>query len=857
MIQSKRPSEPAWRDVYTYSKLPSSLAHLEELAYNLWWVWNQDAQELFEELNPTVWNTSGGNPVKVLSSLKQKRLEEISTDNEYLQRLEKTYSRFRQYMDQPMRNDAPSVAYFSMEYGLTNVLKIYSGGLGVLAGDYMKEASDSLVDMVGVGFLYRQGYFDQVITNDGQQVAEYTPANFKEIPVTQEYNADGTPIVLEVPFKTHTVYAHIWRVDVGRVPLYLLDTDLPQNSQWDRSITYQLYGGDWENRMKQEYLLGIGGILALQKLGIEKKIYHLNEGHASFINVQRLVHYVEQKGMTFDEALEVVRASSLYTVHTPVPAGHDYFDEQLFAKYMDHFPARLGISFQEFIDMGRENPGSHDKFSMSVFALNTCQEANGVSELHGSVSQRMFAPVWKGFLPEELHVGFVTNGVHMPTWAADEWKQLFSSRVSEKIVQEQDKVETWSHIRKIPDAEIWNLRKQMKERLVQYLSKTYEATVKKGDRDPTPLMRFIDDLNPNALLVGFGRRFATYKRAHLLFTDLERLAELVNNPERPVQFIFTGKAHPADGGGQGLIKHIFEIAKRPEFKGKILFLQNYDIRVAQHLIAGVDVWLNTPTRPLEASGTSGMKAVMNGALNFSVLDGWWYEGYTKGGGWALTDKRTFQDQNLQDQLDATTIYKTFEDEIIPLYFDRSEETDFSPGWVEMIKTSMHEILPRFTMKRMIEDYIRKFYNPLAKRHSEITKDGNAGVHQLVEWKKSVAENWDRLETIEMTLDTENCKTSSFCVGEKFRGKLVLDLHELQTDLSVKLVVASTDTQGIEHFDTEYPFTLIKQEGTRRTYEVVQDIDNPGSQKIAVRVTPSHPLLPHAMDFAYLYWVPVY
>ncbi|MDO5036390.1 MAG: alpha-glucan family phosphorylase [Porphyromonas sp.] len=857
MIQSKSPSQPTWRDIYTYSKLPSSLANLDELAHNLWWVWNLDAQQLFEELNPEVWHTSNGNPVKVLASLTQTRLKEISVDESYLARLRDVYARFQAYMKEPMRTDAPSVAYFSMEYGLTNVLKIYSGGLGVLAGDYMKEASDSLVDMVGVGFLYRQGYFDQVITKDGQQLAEYTPANFKEIPVTQETNEDGTPLVLTVPFRSHVVYCHIWRVDVGRVRLYLLDSDLPQNSEWDRYITYQLYGGDWENRMKQEYLLGIGGMLALKKLGIKQEIYHLNEGHASFINVQRLAQYVEEEGMSFDEALEVVRASSLYTVHTPVPAGHDYFDEQLFTKYLGHFPDRLGITPQEFIDMGRENPGSHEKFSMSVFALNTCQEANGVSELHGKVSQNMFAPVWKGFLPEELHVGFVTNGVHLPTWAADSWKTFYTTYIASDILHHQADGEMWKKAHDLPDEEVWNMRMAVKKRLLHFLEDSVHHNIRKEDVDPSTLMSIADDLNPDALLVGFGRRFATYKRAHLLFTDLNRLSQIVNNPDRPVQFIFTGKAHPADGGGQGLIKHIIEISKCPEFKGKILFLQNYDIRVAQNLIAGVDVWLNTPTRPLEASGTSGMKAVMNGALNFSVLDGWWYEGYVPGGGWALTDKRTYQDQSLQDQLDAATIYKIFEEEIIPLYFDRTENPNYSVGWVRDIKTSIAEILPRFTMKRMIEDYIRKFYVPLAERHRHITRDNYADVHEIIAWKKHVTEKWGSLEVIDVNLETENHNPVNFRVGEQIKVTLQADLHELESDLCVELMVASTNTDGSDRLDAKYQLQLVAQEGSRRTYQLVHDIDKPGSQKVALRIVPTHPLLPHAMDFAHNKWVPLY
>lgn len=857
MIQSKRGNVPVWNDVYTHAKLPSSLHKLEILANNLWWVWTSEARKLFLEIDPEMWEHSKGNPLEVLTNLTSKRQEELSSDQEFINKLNKAYERFEAYMSQPMRSDAPSVAYFSMEYGLTNVVKIYSGGLGVLAGDYLKEASDSLVDMVGVGFLYKYGYFDQTITADGTQVAEYKTQDFNKVPVTQLHNDDGTPMILEVPFKEHTVYSYIWRVDVGRVPLYLLDTDVPLNSDWDKSITYQLYGGDWENRMKQEYLLGIGGILLLDKLGINQKIYHCNEGHAAFINIQRMATLIEREGMDFNHALEIVKSSSLYTVHTPVPAGHDYFDEGLFSKYMSHFADKLNISFQELIDLGRENPGSSEKFSMSVLALNTCQEANGVSWLHGKVSQRMFAPVWKGYFPEELHVGYVTNGVHTPTWTATEWIPFLHKYVSQDFLKVQADQEAMKGINNAPDSEIWEMRKAMKARLMRHLKTSYQASLAKENQDPSRALELLDSLNPDGLLIGFGRRFATYKRAHLLFTDLERLERIVNDPDHPVQFIFTGKAHPADGGGQGLIKHIIDVSKMPQFQGKILFLENYDIRVARRLIAGVDVWLNTPTRPLEASGTSGMKAVMNGVLNFSVLDGWWYEGYVPGGGWALTEKRTYKDQSLQDKLDAATIYKVLEDEIIPLYYDRTEGKEYSTGWVQMIKKSMSDIFPRFTMKRMIDDYIERFYNPLGKRTDLIKQDNYKLVDDLVNWKHHVAMNWDKLEIVEVSSNKET-NHHIFEVGEEFTSQVTLDMHELNTDLIVEVVITEVDLESNEtRHIANVPYTLTESNGTRRTYILDRKIDSPGTHKVAIRIAPTHPLLAHPMDFAYVRWVPIF
>ena len=464
-IKANNANNPIWKEVYSHSKLPQQLAPLHEIATNLWWVWNYEGAKLFGKIDAELWKSSEGNPVVLLQNLSYQRMEEIINDKALMDEIDRVYKAFKEYMSVKPDKAKPSVAYFSMEYGLTNVLKIYSGGLGVLAGDYLKEASDSNVDMCAVGFLYRYGYFTQSLSMDGQQIANYEPQNFNTLPLEQVTQSNGEPMVLEVPYPGRVVYAYIWKVNVGRVPLYLMDTDIPMNSEWDRSITHQLYGGDWENRMKQEYLLGIGGIMMLNKLGIKKQIYHCNEGHAALINAQRLVDYIQKDGLSFNQALEVVRASALYTVHTPVPAGHDYFDEGLFGRYMGEFPGKLGISWQEFIDMGRENPGSNEKFSMSVFALNTCQEANGVSWLHGKVSQRMFAPVWKGYFPDELHVGYVTNGVHMPTWASTEVKKFYAEKFDENFFFDQSNEKIWEAIQNVPDDEIWELRKTLKRKL--------------------------------------------------------------------------------------------------------------------------------------------------------------------------------------------------------------------------------------------------------------------------------------------------------------------------------------------------------------------------------------------------------
>ena len=556
-IKADYVNAPQWRQLTVKSTLPEELKCLDEIAHNLWWVWNYEARDLFRDLDPELYHDVKHNPVLLLERLSFARKEEILKDKALMKRIGEVYKLFRAYMDVEPDKKRPSVAYFSMEYGMHSALKIYSGGLGMLAGDYLKEASDSNVDMCAIGFLYRFGYFTQSLSMDGQQIAKYEAQNFTSLPIERVLDKDGNPLVVDVPYTNYLVHAYIWVVNVGRIKLYLLDTDNEMNSEFDKPITHSLYGGDWENRLKQEILLGIGGVLTLKKLGIKKEIYHCNEGHAALCNLQRLCDYIEE-GLTFNQAMELVRASGLYTVHTPVPAGHDYFDEGLFGKYMGGYPQKLGITWDEFIGMGRTNPDDHsEKFCMSTFACNTCQEVNGVSKLHGWVSQKMFAGIWSGYYPEENHVGYVTNGVHFPTWAATEWRKLYAKYFDKNFMFDQSNQKIWEAIYNVPDEEIWATRKALKEKLFDYISVQFQETWLKNQGDPARVVKLVERFNPNALVIGFCRRFATYKRAHLLFTDLDRLSRIVNNPERPVVFLFAGKAHPADGAGQGLIKRIF------------------------------------------------------------------------------------------------------------------------------------------------------------------------------------------------------------------------------------------------------------------------------------------------------------
>lgn len=854
IIQTSNTNNPVWRDVHVHSVLPKELLPLEEIAHNIWWTWSDEAKDVFNLLDIEEYEKHDKNPVALLQNLKTERVEEIINDKALLERIDNVYQTYRDYMNVPFNKERPSIAYFSMEYGLSHVLKIYSGGLGVLAGDYLKEASDSRVDMTAVGFLYRQGYFTQTLSMDGQQIANYEQQNFGNIPIAPVMDSNGVQMVLEVPFHDRIVYANIWKVSVGRINLYLMDTDLELNSDYDRFITYQLYGGDWENRMKQEFLLGVGGIILLKKLGIKKDVYHMNEGHAALINAQRLLDHINEDKLSFNEAMEVVRTSSLYTVHTPVPAGHDYFEEGLIHKYMGPLVDRIGIPWQQFMDMGRDNPGSHDRFSMSVFALKTAQEANGVSKLHGTVSQEMFQPVWKGYFPEELHVGYVTNGIHLPTWTGSAMKKLYEKNFDKTFYEDQSNVNIWEKIYEVDDKDVWDIRMHLKEKLVNYIKAQFTEGWLQNQANPSQIMTMLSQVNPKSLIIGFSRRFATYKRAHLLFSDLDRLSRLLNNPDRPVTFLFAGKAHPADGGGQALIKHIVEISRRPEFLGKIIFLENYDMRLGKRLVSGVDVWLNTPTRRQEASGTSGEKAIMNGVLNLSVKDGWWYEGYTEGAGWGLTEKKVYQNQEFQDELDATTIYSMLENDVIPRYYAHNSN-GYSPEWIKTIKNSISKIGPHYNTKRMMDDYFDRFYTKLAKRSKVITANGYAKAKEIAKWKEETATKWDHIEILSshydpiQEVDIDNGK------HERVYGEVVIDKKDLKADIGVECVIVKYDSvTNKAEFVEKHAFELIKTEGSKLFFQTTKAVSDPGTHQYAIRVYPKNEDLPHRMDFAYVKWV---
>jgi starch phosphorylase len=850
-IKADYSNQPIWKEVNVKSSLPKELASLDELAHNMWWAWNYEARNMWKSLDEELYEEVSHNPVLLLERLSYDRKQAIVKDKAIMKKVKEVYAKFREYMDVKPDSKRPSVAYFCMEYGLNQVLKIYSGGLGMLAGDYVKEASDSNVDMCAVGFLYRYGYFKQSLSIEGQQIANYDAQNFNTLPIERQLDKDGNPLVVDVPYMNYMVHAYVWRVNVGRVSLYLLDTDNDMNSEFDRPITHALYGGDWENRLKQEILLGIGGMLLLKKLGIKKDIYHCNEGHAALCNLQRLIDYIQEDHLTFNQAIELVRASGLYTCHTPVPAGHDYFDEQLFGKYMGGYPEKLGLSWDEFIGMGRTNPDDKgEKFSMSTFAINTCQEVNGVSKLHGWVSQKMFAPIWKGYYPEENAVGYVTNGVHFPSWAATEWRNLYDKYFDKNFMSDQSNEEIWHAIYNVPDAEIWQTRMALKQKLIKYIRDKFAQTWLRNQGDPARVVSLLERINPNALMIGFCRRFATYKRAHLLFTDLDRLSKIVNNPDRPVLFFFSGKAHPADGGGQGLIKKIYEISQRPEFLGKIIFLEDYDFQLARRLVSGVDIWMNTPTRPLEASGTSGEKAEMNGVVNLSVLDGWWVEGYRQGAGWALPQERTYENQGYQDQLDAATIYHLLEHEIVPLYYDKDKKTGYSKDWVKVIKNSIATIAPHYTMKRQLDDYYDKFYIKEAKRFKKLAANDNKLAKDIALWKENVAERWDSINVVSRT----ESAFEEITTGEEKIVTYTIDEAGLNDAVGLELVTIKNNPDKEITIHEVRPFKMVKQEGNLYTFELRFKADHAGAYKTCVRMFPKNENLPHRQDFAYVKWL---
>ncbi|RME99689.1 MAG: alpha-glucan family phosphorylase, partial [Bacteroidetes bacterium] len=808
------------RRIFIESKLPEALEPLSELANNLWWTWNQDAIELFHSIDSQKLVALNYNAVALLDQLTPEQANALAKDKHFLAKLKRTHQAFQDYMKAKPKAGQPQIAYYSMEYGLHISLRLYSGGLGVLAGDYLKEASDENVNLFAVGLLYRYGYFTQSLSLNGDQIHNFPMQEFTKLPVQPVRNADGSWVMVHIDLPGRRVHAKVWVLAVGRIKLYLLDTDLEENSHQDRALTHQLYGGDNEHRLKQEILLGIGGVRVVEALGLQPDIFHLNEGHAAFLALERLRNLI-RSGLNYLEAVEVVRASSLFTTHTPVPAGHDHFHEHLIQQYLGDYVAEMGIDWRTFMGLGRHHADdAGEPFNMSHLAIRLSQEVNGVSKLHGAVSQKMFAKLFPDYAPEELHIGYVTNAVHYPTWIAHEAHQLYLKTFGKGFLRDQANHKHWRKIKDVPASEIMDLRRKLKQRLLAYVKDTLQRDLTKRGQSPRGIFEVINNIREDAMVVGFARRFATYKRAHLLFTNLERLAQIVNNPDRPVIFLFAGKAHPADGGGQDLIRRIIDISKRPEFAGKVIFLENYNMEMAKLLVQGVDIWLNTPTRPLEASGTSGMKAALNGVMNFSVLDGWWAEGYRPDAGWALPLERTYDNQELQNELDAENIYNIFETDIIPTYYETNED-GISERWVGYIKSIIAEVAPYFTMQRMLHHYYERFYNKLAASGATICKDDYRAAKELAKWKQFVQSHWQEVYATEVeTFDVVNHPLPA---GKKLDAKVSLHLGSLAPEyVGVEVAFFKRVNEDELTVVKVVPFELVAKGPDHATYQVSVD-----------------------------------
>jgi alpha-glucan phosphorylase-like protein len=846
-------NDPIWKRVLIESEFPENLGGLEEMSRNLWWTWNFEAENLFRSIDPELWETVEHNPITLMRQISLDRLQELEKDWEFNRKYNEVYSKFRAYIDNAGHLSGPMIAYFSMEFGFHSSLKIYSGGLGILAGDYMKEASDRNVPMVGVGLLYRFGYFRQVLTINGDQISEDVMEQFSDLPVEPVLDADGQWLQIPIGLPGRLLHVRLWRARVGRISLFLLDTDFEANQPADRAITYHLYGGDEENRLKQEMVLGIGGIRGLTKLGLSPDVYHCNEGHAAFIGLERIGRLMDFKKFTFDESLEVVRSSTLFTTHTPVPAGHDTFTENMIRAYMGHYPERLSVSWEDFIGLGRiDKNNSSERFSMSHLAARLSQEINAVSNLHGEVTRKMFETVWKGYYADELHIGFVTNGVHYQTWAAEVWQQLYLEVFGDGFLENQATPTYWSKIHTVADERIWDIRKMLRKTLIDYIRQRLETVSIKRHEPPKQIKEILHKLNERTLTIGFARRFATYKRAHLLFRDLERLSRIVNNPDRPVQFIFAGKAHPRDKAGQDLIKYIVEISRRPEFRGRIVFLENYDMTVARRLVQGVDIWLNTPTRPLEASGTSGMKATMNGVMNFSVLDGWWCEGYRPNAGWALPQELVYEDQNFQDELDATTIYDMLENDIVPLFYKVNDQ-GIPEDWIRYIKNTIAQVAPLFTTRRMIDDYYDRFYKILGNRASDMRANNYHLAREITRWKKKVAHLWDKIEVSDVQFSKDLSKPLR--MGEAYTAEVLLKLNGLSPDeIGVELVMVLVHPNGRLEYVFNQEFAKAEKVNGHTRYLLGTIPTQPGVFNFGVRIFPKNRLIPHRQDFGYVRWI---
>jgi starch phosphorylase len=841
--------------VSVFPVLPARLARLQELAHNLWWCWSPGAQALFSGLDHDLWVGLAQNPVKLLARVSQARLDAAAQDPNYLAAYEQVLADFDAYLADGqtwMARTHPDlakrgVAYFSAEFGLHEALPIYSGGLGVLSGDHTKSASDLGLNFTGVGLLYNQGYFRQVLRPDGMQEAHYDRLNFGELPIEAAQGEDGRPVIVHVELPGRLVFAKVWRVRVGRVQVLLLDTDIEQNSVEDRQFSAQLYGGDHDMRISQEILLGIGGVRAIRALGLDPAVWHMNEGHSAFLGLERIRELVVQQGLSFQEALEAVAANAVFTTHTPVPAGNDAFPFALMEKYFGRFYPQLGIGRDEFLMLARQDVfGGPALFSLSVLALRLSRQANGVSALHGVVSRRMWQDLWPGVPQPEVPITSITNGVHTETWVAAQTMGLYAKAMGPSWREHLSDAGAFAAIQALPDGEVWAVRKELKRQMVDFI----RARLAKRRLAAGETAKRVADaerlLDPDALTIGFARRFATYKRATLLFRDMERLARICQAEGRKVQFVFAGKSHPADEPGKSFIQRVAQFAKQAPFDQHVVFIEDYDMNVARHLVTGVDVWLNNPRRPLEASGTSGQKAAMNGVLNLSILDGWWAEGCQDGvNGWAIGDEREFVDQDEQDASDAESLYRLLEEEVVPRYYHASED-GVPHAWVAMVKAAIATCSPVFSTHRMVQDYINGLYLPAMAQGDKLAERSYGAAKGYAEWKRMVAFNWRHV-----SLNVAPFAFDALTLGESRTVEAILLPGGLDpNNLRVELCMSQEGVEGVAAFPMR-----CEGPGTEGGLRYLGELQPPssGTYHVGVRVLPQHPAMKHPQELGLVAW----
>jgi starch phosphorylase len=841
--------------ISVFPAIPTRLGHFNELAYNLWWSWHPAAQRVYRDLDPELWERVEHNPVKLLRELSPERLNAAASDPTYLTAYDQVIAALEAYLSShtnwftqhypQAQNEL--IAYFSAEFGLHESLPIYSGGLGVLAGDHCKAASDLGIPLVGVGFLYPQGYFRQRIDVHGWQQAIYEKIHFSEVPVRPALNSEGRQVMISVELPGRTVYARVWHIQVGRVALYLLDTDVVLNGHGDRELTARLYGGDQETRIAQEFVLGIGGVRALRALGIYPTVWHINEGHCAFLVLERIRELVA-RGLSFAAAREAVAANTVFTTHTPVPAGNDAFPFELVERYFGHFWPQLDTDRETFLSLGRHEYPWGPQFSMTALALRMSGRRNGVSQLHGEVSRRIWQLLWPETPEEEIPIGAITNGVHVASWLAPELAELYDRYLPSDWRDQLERPETWKPLTEIPDEELWEVHCRLRHKMINFIrSQVHHQRLRHGESTER-VHATAEFLNPDALTIGFARRFATYKRATLLFRDLTRLQALLSHPDRPVQIIFAGKAHPADEPGKKLIQAIHQLSQRPEFLGRIVFVEDYDINLARHLVQGVDLWLNTPRRPNEASGTSGQKASLNGVPTCSILDGWWPEAYHGTNGWAFGETREFADPEAQDDADAQALYAVLEKEIIPLFFER-EEDGVPHRWVQVMKEAIRSVTPQFNTQRMVREYLEKMYLPAARNWHAMSTSDFALARDLAAWRARVMAAWPSVR-----VTAHGPEDGMITLGEKLEVTAEVYLGELSPeDIIVELVYRSQNDEALRHLQA-VPMTLQEKLGAGwYRYHVLFKPQASGSYAYGVRVLATHPALPDKFDARLTRW----